>query len=655
MKTFLKIAVGLVLTIIVLLGGATMLLNTPRFQQRLLVEATKLLSDHFSTKVTVDSVSVNLFTQRLSLHGISVDDQQGRQMLNLERLAVSLNLNGLRQRDIIVDEVETEHLRATLLKEKTDSVPNFQFLIDAFRKKPRQDSLKTTKAKKLHLALEELQQRDVSIFYNKDGKLYEVSFKELVVDESWGERKVNVDSLRWHTDYHRPRKNAGKKHRGFFDPGHFDIIANLKGSFRLIGKDSLQATLKESNFRDPKTGIDLRDVHFKLEANRKTARLTDVTVRQTNTTLMTRRADILLPSKKEGRTLAFNTDTIHGKAMLCDIARVFAPALKNFRIPLRVTTLMSGKNHSITFRHARVRSADNHLQISATGHLDHLKGKHKAVITFDIHRMYARSGMAEKVINQFAVKKLMMNQLHRLGDLHYKGSFRIVYRHLGFRGRLTSVPGFLDFNFGLDGNTKYVSGHVSSTDFKLGDAFDVKDLGPVTGHADFRVDISKPRTKKMRQEKGGKLPIGTVDAFVDDCSYKGIHLHNLTANIKSDGAEALGNVEGRGHIFDYFSQFSYVSTKEMQKLKVIKPGFRLHRKEKKTEEEKLKEKEEKMKAKMERKEQKETEREEKQKVKQEQKELQKQQKEQKRLEKAEQKQLKKQQKESNNKSAEESQ
>ena len=69
---------------------------------------------------------------------------------------------------------------------------------------------------------------------------------------------------------------------------------------------------------------------------------------------------------------------------------------------------MYGEADSISFPYAHVSTEDNRLQISSTGQLRHLKGKHKLIINFNVSRMLARKGVAEKVINQFKSKKLMM-------------------------------------------------------------------------------------------------------------------------------------------------------------------------------------------------------------------------------------------------------
>ena len=73
----------------------------------------------------------------------------------------------------------------------------------------------------------------------------------------------------------------------------------------------------------------------------------------------------------------------------------------------------------------------------------------------------------------------------------------------------------------------------------------MKNLGPVVCTADFSIDISKQRTAAMRRQYGGKLPIGSVNAQIEDCSFKKIHFRNLLMNINSNGRgiNSYGNKE----------------------------------------------------------------------------------------------------------------
>jgi hypothetical protein len=170
----------------------------------------------------------------------------------------------------------------------------------------------------------------------------------------------------------------------------------------------------------------------------------------------------------------------------------------------------------------------------------------------------------------------MMKQLHALGRFTYQGHFDVLWKKEQFGGVLNTVPGKLNVQLTLDELSKYVFGSVRTDSFELGKAMDMPDLGKIACKADFKFDISKPRTAQMRKVKGGKLPIGSVQADVQEGSFKKIKLRNIVAELESDGAVATGNITVKGKRVDVLCGFSFTNTNEMKKTK-IKPGIRFHK------------------------------------------------------------------------------
>ena len=426
--------------------------------------------------------------------------------------------------------------------------------------------------------------------------VYDVSYKwqslwkkrNIMVDNqaAIGHLTVNTDGRRYSAtvkqahyknDNHLPRKNTGKPKRGFFDAKHLDVIADFHVVLDSISKNGITGHLNEFTAKDSITGIDIRKLQAKFQYVKDKIDLRDILVQQKSTVLNITSGAIVLPSKKEGREFSYSTGVITGTAYLKDISRTFAPVLKNFTLPLNLSLTMKGTNNSISFRNVKVSTNDKKLQLAATGGITDLKDKYKLHVRFDVSNMTAKTGIAEKIINQFATKKLMMNQLHSLGDISYTGSFDVLYKKEIFRGLLKTAAGNLDFEFALDELNKYVNGKVSSKKIELGKVMNIKEMGPMDASADFTVDISKPRTAKMRKAKGGKLPIGFFNAKVNDVSYLGIHIRNLTATLNSDGAVATGDVYQSGRIRDLYFSFSFTDTDQMQKMKITKSGLKFHK------------------------------------------------------------------------------
>lgn len=616
----LKILGGILAVILLLVGGAFAAFHTDAVQERLVENATQMLSDYLHTTVRIEKANVSFIDQGVRLYGVEIDDQQQRKMFQMKELGVDLKMLPLLHHEVSISQAKIRGLEACLYKpaSDSDSVANFQFVIETFKskKKPQEDSVAvdTTQVKKKPMIIDvkKLSLEDIKVSYNDSlqARLGSLHYKKNRTEQHFAEIRdlstsfvkktkkgpvdtrvvigmlnavgkgtkyqLTIDNLCYQTDNHQPRKNTGKPKRGAFDVGHFDVLAKLDIQVDTLGKDTLVAQVTSGVAEDRGSGLLVKELLLKLNANKRTARLSDVSIKLPNTSLSIASADIQLPSKKEQRPLAFSAPQIKGRVVLKDIARTFAPVLKKFSLPLNLQTQMSGNDNELRFRNVSVSTTDKKLTIAASGRISNLKDKYGLRVHFDVNKLATEGVYAEHVINQFDVKKFMMKQLHALGHFTYQGHFDVLWKKEQFAGVLNTVPGKLNVQLTLDEQSKYVLGTVRTDSFELGKAMDMPDLGKIVCMADFKFDISKPRTAQMRKVKGGKLPIGSVQADVAEGRYKKIKVHNFIAELESDGAVATGNITVKGKRVDVLCGFSFTNTNEMKKTK-IKPGIRFHK------------------------------------------------------------------------------
>ena len=85
----------------------------------------------------------------------------------------------------------------------------------------------------------------------------------------------------------------------------------------------------------------------------------------------------------------------------------------------------------------------------------------------------------------------------------------------------------------------------------------------------------------MRREKGGKLPIGQVEADIRKVGLNPMYMEDIQANITSDGALAKGEIFMKKSRSGLVLDFTFTNTTEVHKVKVkprlknlIKPGKR---------------------------------------------------------------------------------
>lgn len=580
----LKIIGSIIVLMFILCVSIGVLLNTKFVQNKLLRKSTDLLTERLHTAVRITSVDVDFLTYDIRLNGLEIEDLQQKKMLQIEHLATNVELLPLLKRQVKISSIEIVGLNANIYKLSPDSAANYQFVIDAF-KKQKNDSiaqadsvtLKQTNKEKTELEfdIKKVTLERIHVEY-KDRKDYLVSFQKLDYNKKRQRHFFDIGNLHFVNDNHQPRKNTGKVSRGAFDVGHLDVKANMKLSVCLLSKDSVIASIDHLDATDSITGIQLEKLRLSLHANKQMAHLSEIEIKTGETNLFIDEADIHLPNKSKETPLTYSASTIHGQVMLKDIAKPFAPVLSKFSIPLLLNVGLTGDDQSMEFNNIRVSTYDKRFLLSANGRLTNLKDKHKMAIRFNVSDMKARKGIKEHIINQFSIKKFMMQQLHTLGDITYRGNIAILWKREEFQGLLSTAVGHLNFKFALDESNKYVIGQAHTNDILLGQVFDLKDIGAITANADFRFDISKQRTAKMRKQKGGKLPIGEVTASIAECSYKKLKVRNLLVDIKSDGAIAEGNITVKGFRTDLLCAFSFTSTDSIKSKLKIKPSIRFH-------------------------------------------------------------------------------
>ena len=596
---------AVVMAIVLLL---TIIANSSYVQDKLIGLATEALSKKLNTEVKIGRIDLNLLSQHASFYDITLKDQQQRDMLKVKEIWANLRLLPLLRGQLALRSVKVSDIRLLIL-EPEDGPANYQFLIDATKKKPQQKEEK--KGKGLKVDVNNAIVDNIHINYNHEpydiaqaayhhqyGK-HSVTVHHLKMDwrtytkkgiTDWnmdsglltvniaddGEKSIDIKGLNICCDNHRPRRNTDKPHHGAFDEGHLDVTTDLNIDVLHIGKDSVTARLTRGCAKDTVAGINLTDLKSNITIIGKEVHLTNALIQQTSTRLDIPKAEIMLPDKNKGTTLRYEADTIYGRVILKDIAKPFAPVLKNFSIPLNLRVGLNGTDQGMNFRGIHVNSDDKKLVINATGNLRNLTDSKKLTLYFRVHDLVAKPGIKDKIINQFTVKKYMMYQLYALGVIKYHGEFDILWKKQKFRGLLNTEKGDINFNLQIDGNNKYLTGKVSTDSLKLGELFQLKRLKDIDCSATFNIDISKQRTAEMRKEKGGKLPIGSVKADIKKVGYKTIFFKNIIADIQSDGALAHGSVTVKGNLTDLMLEFSFTNTDEMHKMKV-KPRLKFRK------------------------------------------------------------------------------
>ena len=405
------------------------------------------------------------------------------------------------------------------------------------------------------------------------------SINSLNMKQQDADKLLTIRGLRYATDNHRPRKNIGKPKRGFFDIKHLDLHSDMTVKIKEIGKEGVKAALTRCSIKDKATGINVVYLLLDADIRKGMADIRNIRLRLPNSELKTHVVHFQFADKQKDIPFHFETGKVEGEVLLQDISHTFAPILKDFTLPLEISTRVSGTSDDMAFENVTVNTSDQQLKIWATGKIVDMKDKYGMIVRFDVDSMYALGNSKMKVINQFPVKKLMMEQVDALGDIGYKGHFRIRWKKEEFHGRLSSAVGPIDFDFTLDEKKKNITGNFITDSIKFGKAFDVKTVNYMACKGDFQVDYAKVRTAAMRTMRNGKLPIGVAKVDVIDAHYRIFHFRNLHANLSSDGAVANGRFELNAKYIDWIGKFAFVRTGTEKRLR-FRPGIRFHKRQK---------------------------------------------------------------------------
>ena len=161
--------------------GLFVLLNIPSVQEKLGVWVSSALKNVLNTEVSVGHVEVSLFN-RIHIEDVLLHDQEGEKMLNVDRLTARFELDALFRGKIVVNSIQLIGFDINLRKQTPQSVPNFQFVHDAFASK---DTLKKSP---------DLDLRINSILMNQGKVAYHV-MSEPETPGVFNASHINVDHL----------------------------------------------------------------------------------------------------------------------------------------------------------------------------------------------------------------------------------------------------------------------------------------------------------------------------------------------------------------------------------------------------------------------------------------------------------------------------
>lgn len=227
--------IQLVLCIAALLViGTTMLLNSPRVQQRVSVMLATELENRIGTRVNLGGAHW-LFPNDIIIDSLEIDDQEGEHLLSVDRIAAKVEWKPLiKQGQISIRNIRLFNPDILIYKESEDSEYNYQFLIDAFSTKEKR------KPSKLNLRVNSLLIRHANLTHH-------------IGNGNRGNKG-----------------NRQKRSLDIRDIDVSDLSAHL--SLKALTNDSISLMVRQLNFKE-QSGLTVDNLYLRLVGNHHGATL----------------------------------------------------------------------------------------------------------------------------------------------------------------------------------------------------------------------------------------------------------------------------------------------------------------------------------------------------------------------------------------------
>ena len=488
------------------------LLHIPTVQSFVGSQVAQALAGKFGTKVSIGRVNLG-FLNRIIVDDVMMLDQQGDSMLYASRVSAKIDLIPLKDGKISISSAQLFGLNANLYKQTAKSQPNFQFVIDSLASK---DSTKKHTPLDLHIG--SLIIRHGAIAYNQ--------------------RDV------------APQKDV-------FSPQHIGI-SQLSSHIILdhLTDNDIHLTIKKIAFSD-KSGLQLRDLHFKVDANKQEARLSRFRMALPHSDLQL--ADLHASYRiKDGKldmgSLQFDGGIKPSEVTLSDIS-CLVPALRYFNESLQFSCRFSGTSTSLHCPKLIFKTRSGNILLKANGRVAKWEQERRyatAKYTNAATRTNGNSGSLRWNANietlkvsaegiQEIAKNLGKNgnlgkgskvsipkEVLRLGNIYYKGVAYGRGKLIGTKGNLHTDVGDVSLRAEKDG--KNLNAHIDTKGINIGRILDNPKFGIIAATL-----YAKGNTQRLYAK--GSIPRFDFNKY----SYR---------NIQIDGSYNKGLIDGLASITD---------------------------------------------------------------------------------------------------------
>lgn len=470
--------VGIALTVYI---GTTLLLNIPFVQQKMAVFVAQELSSTLGSELTIGRIDMGLLN-RIIVEDLLLNDQAGREMVKVKRLAAKFDILPLFNGKISISSVQLFGFNVNLERMTPQEEPNFQFVLDAFTSKD------TVSQKK------ELDLRINSVVIRRGKASYDV------LSEEHTPGKFNANHIRLH-----------------------NIIATI--SLKALQPDSINAAIKRLSVEESNSGFELNKLSLKITGNQQGMQIKNFAIDLPHTSLGMDTIYLVYDSlgafKNFAQEVNFSFHLLPSQVMLQDLS-AFVPTFGSFKEKIEVEVQTNGKIDDLKCPKLSL-TADNHFRLQGNVALQDLSQGGDAYILGTLSSLYAdREGVAFLVRNLSRNYKGVPPVLSNLGTIFFKGDVSGYFTDLVTYGDAHTDVGTVktDLKLTLDRDKEFFaySGSMKTVDFGLGTMLGNKELGK----ASFNMQVDGAHREGRYPDIILKGLVSSID--YSDYNYKNINL-----------------------------------------------------------------------------------------------------------------------------------
>ena len=389
------------------------------------------------------NVSIGLLN-RVLITNLTLDDQQGEELLQVKRLSAKFDLLPLLRGKISISNVQLFGFQANLKRETPESPTNFQFIADAFASK---DSVK--KENPLDLRINSLLIRRGRVSYD-------------------------VASL--------------PETPGCFNSNHFsmkDIVATI--SLKALSSDSINLQVKRMSLEEEHSGFTLKKLRLKMVGNDEELKMEHFLVELPRTSLVLDTLqmdyDSLGAFNRFAHEVRFHFRMLPSQFTLGDLS-AFVPSFKGFNDPISIEVEAEGPLNQLHCPLLRL-NAQEHLVLQGGLSLQDFSTPEDAYLYGRLSRLYADPRGVD-----FLIRNLNPHHpevpplLKHLGTISFNGEVSGYFNDLVMYGRVRTDVGELQTDLKLSSDKEQglfaYSGSIKTKEWNLSQTLGNKHLGLVS-------------------------------------------------------------------------------------------------------------------------------------------------------------------------------